>query len=226
MPRQKSKSDTTNEPILPELKILYIRMNSGEEIISIVEKPGSQLKLLMDDAKKDKDVKRRKAVMKALTEEKRELDSMPSDMLELHYPFRVSYVPTQKGVPALVLVPWISTTVTANQVFRISMDNVLTMVRPDFELASYYNSMVQRMILSLALRRTNESGIGFDPESEIGKKLKELKETMQHEKEEAEDDDIAEILAKSRRKPASTEDTDQQNTTPDTSALKKKETVH
>lgn len=225
MPRQqKNKIDA--EPILPELKILYIRMNSGEEIVSIVEKPGSQLKLLIDDAKKDKDIKRRKTVMKALLEEKKELDSMPADMLELHYPFRVSYIPTQKGVPALVLVPWISTTVTNNQVFRISMDNVMTLVRPDFELASYYNSMVQRMILSIALRRTQETGIGHDPESEIGKKLKELKDTIQQEKEEAEDEDMAEILAKSRNKPSSTEDTNQQNSNSSEAVTKKKITVH
>jgi hypothetical protein len=195
MPRKPTPTKTKSKaksksPEFPIFETLYIRLDSGEELISIVDK-------LLDDKK-------------------------VKGMIDLHYPLRIAYMPlaTQKGVPALVLTPWISTTISSAQVFRISMEKVTTLARPEIALESYYNSVTQRLILSVALRQSTESGVEFDPQSELGKKLKEVKEDMTREKEDFEDDQIAEALEKARRP----NDSDTNEPLPTT--LTKKPTVH
>ena len=193
----------SSEPI-PEPQVLYLKLNTGEELVSIVEKPAVQIAKLMESTLAEPDSKKRRAIIKELNWD---FENTPAEMMELHYPSKITYVPTQKGIPAIVLLPWISTTISSNQVFRVSVANIITMSQPDAGLIEYYRSVMQRVIISIAMRlhATNPDAIN-DPDGSVMKQINNLKKAIEQEQEDYEDGEIAEILTKAKTKPVDQSD--------------------
>ena len=190
-----------DEAITPEIlnaqiagqDIFYMKLKTGEELVSFIHKPGSYIEQLMLDAAQEKDPIKRKIVMEVLEHEKKSLEEVGPDMMELHFPTRLGYMPTPKG-PALVLQPWVTAAISPQQVFRISVNDVLTMIEPDDGLKEYYISSVHKLMLHIGLRM---QALGkFTPGVAVGKAMEELQEAIKEEEENESDEQMADVLAK------------------------------
>lgn len=173
--------------------VLFIKMKNGEEIMSIVERPGQQIEGLIKQVNEGPgDAAAKKLIIDIMKREHKQLSVIGEHMLEFNFPMKMLSVPTPKG-NALLLEPWLSPTVSPSQSFRISMDDILTLAKPDQNIVEYYMSMVKKVLMSIAIRMNQLKKTGKwtdDDQAELNK--------QNHEKETEDyaDEEIAEILSK------------------------------
>ena len=206
----KTKATTKTSKLIPPLrreetikefqsKIFYIKLKTGEELISLVGTVGERLAQIRMDVLREPNIALRAEFLADLADldaEERSMIDLSPGMIELHYPTRIIFLPSPKGVPSLILTPWVPTAITSKQTFRISMDSIQTMAVPDAGIMIYYNTVIKKILLMIAFFTQAKGDI--DPNSVLGLQLNELKKTIQEEQENSEDDEIAKLLAKSR----------------------------
>lgn len=186
-----SGEDAANEfamhPMMLMNSILYLKLKSGEELVSFVHMPGTHIKKLIAETQLDKDHMKKEIVTEILKEELKSVETLSKDIIELHFPCVIVYMPTPKGM-ALTLQPWISGSISMQQVFRISMNDVLTMTDPDDSIKAYFFSTIKRMMMFNSMRIRSEEGSSSE--------LEALREAVKKEEEDQSDEQMANLLTK------------------------------
>lgn len=193
-------------------RLVYLRMHNGDEIVTLM----STLKeyyaeLLFDVETKEKDPKIKKKLVDAISaKDELEFDmshmkvNSMDDVFVMYYPTRVSYINSPTKGPALFLQPWISTSITVRQVFRFDKGTILAIAEPEDGLKEYYTATMRKMMMAAAFAMHQKAELMIDPNSPMGKVMAGLKGQNAHSKEAEDQDDeyVADMIAKSRQKPA------------------------
>lgn len=203
-----------------EDSVLFVKMKTGEELISIIEKPGSQLIELIAEIKSGPGTPaNKKLIIDLLTNDLKMTDINDKDMLEFQFPMKIISVPTPRG-NALMLEPWMSPTVNPSQSFRISVNDVLTLARPDHSVVDYYMSMVEKVIHSIAAR------IKMQRNELLSGSTGSNKQTYEQKNEDYADEELAEILSKVNKPIQIKTSSSEGNNIPFVMIMNEKKTLH
>ena len=191
-------------------------MKNGEEILSIVERPGQQLAGLIKQIMEGPgDERQKKLIVGIMKRDQKQLDMLGEGMMEFQFPMRMMSVPTPKG-NALLLEPWLSPTVNPTQSFRISVDDIMTLTKPDRSIVDYYMSMVQKVLHSIAARAKKIAmGTGDLDDQDYEKKS-----------EDDADEEIANILSKVNKNIHTSQSQSEGNNIPFVMIMNEKKTLH
>lgn len=191
--------------------------------MSIVERPGQQIEGLIKQVNEGPgDAAQKKIVIDIMRREQKQLSVVGEHMMEFNFPMRMISVPTPKG-NALLLEPWLSPTVSPSQSFRISMDDILTLSKPDQHIVEYYLSMVKKVLASIAIRlkQLNKTGKWTDEnQADLNK------HNGDKEAEDYADEEIAEILSKVNKNIHMNNSQSEGNNIPFVMILNEKKTLH
>jgi hypothetical protein len=66
-----------------------------------------------------------------------------NDMMILHEPLKVVYLPKGKGMLSISFMQWVFSKITHNQEFLVSMKDIITMSVPSNSLTEHYKETVQ-----------------------------------------------------------------------------------
>lgn len=195
-------------------------MKNGEEVLSIVEKPGQQIEGLIRQINEGPGTAaQKKLVIDVMKREQKQLDLIGEDMMEFQFPMRMVTVPTKQG-NALILEPWLSPTVNPTQSFRISIDDIMTLSKPDRSIVDYYMSMVQKVLQSIAVRMKKLGMWGDNDPIGLGNQDDEKK------REDDADDEIADILSKVNKNIHMNQSHSEGNNIPFVMIMNEKKTLH